>query len=93
MTTQAKDTKQTVADIITEAIIAKLESGVIPWRKPWNGAANAPKNLITGKAYRGINAFILGCYGFTSPYFATFKQIQEKKGVVKKGAKSIPVVF
>ncbi len=87
------DTKQTVADIVTELIISKLEAGCIPWRKPWNGSQNAPRNLITGKAYRGINAFILGCYGFTSPYFATFKQIVDKKGTLKKGSKSIPVIF
>jgi antirestriction protein ArdC len=86
-------TKQSVSDIITELIIGKLEAGIIPWKKPWNGSANAPKNLISGKEYRGLNAFILGCYGFSSCYFATFKQVQDKKGTIKKGAKSIPVIF
>lgn len=87
------DTKKTVTDFITEAIIEKLEAGCIPWRKPWNGSANCPKNLITKKPYRGINVFILSCYQYSSPYFLTFRQAQDKGGVIKKGAKSIPVVF
>jgi antirestriction protein ArdC len=86
------DTRKSVADFITETIIEKLEAGCVPWRKPWNGSANFPRNLISKKAYRGINAFILGS-GFASPWFATFRQIQEKGGIIKKGAKSIPVVF
>lgn len=93
LTNKQPDTKKSVADFVTEAIIEKLEAGCIPWRKPWNGSANAPRNLITKKPYRGINAFILGCCSYASPWFATFKQIQEKGGHVKKGAKSIPVVF
>jgi len=85
--------KKNVSEIITDAIINKLESGVIPWRKPWNGSANAPRNLVTGKPYRGINAFLLACTGFSSPYFLTFKQVQDKCGLVNKGASSFPVVF
>jgi antirestriction protein ArdC len=93
VTNNQPDAKKSVADFVTDAIIEKLEAGCIPWRKPWNGSANAPRNLITKKPYRGINAFILGCSSFDSPWFATFKQIQEKGGNVKKGTKSIPVVF
>jgi len=85
--------KKSVAEIITEQIINRLEEGNIPWRKPWNGEANAPRNLVTGKTYRGINAFLLACTGFSSPYFLTFKQVQEKGGQVKEGARSFPVVF
>jgi len=85
--------KKSVSDVITEAIISKLEAGIIPWKKPWNGSSNQPKNLITGKAYRGINAFLLANTEFASPYFLTFRQVQEKKGLVNAGAKSFPVVF
>ena len=91
MKTKNSDTKANVADIITNIIIEKLEAGCIPWRKPWNGSAAAPKNIVTGKPYRGINAFLLGCTGGT--WFATYRQIQEKGGNVNAGAKSLPVVF
>jgi antirestriction protein ArdC len=89
----ATTTKRNVADIVTDAIIAKLEQGVIPWKKPWNGSALAPRNYVTGKAYRGINAFLLANTQFASPYFLTFKQIIEKKASLKAGSKGFPVVF
>jgi antirestriction protein ArdC len=89
----ATTTKRNVADIITDAIIAKLESGVIPWKKPWNGSALAPRNYVTDKAYRGINAFLLTNTQFASPFFLTFKQVMEKKGSLKAGSKGFPVVF
>lgn len=85
--------KNQVADIITEAIISKLEAGIIPWKKPWNASTQVPRNFITGKPYRGINAFLLATCGFSSPYFLTFKQVQEKKAQVKAGSKGFPVVF
>ena len=85
-------TKKSVSDFITDLIISKLESGVIPWVKPWTGG-DAPKNLISGKTYRGINTFLLANTGHTSPYFLTFKQVQDKGGMVKAGSVGYPVVF
>ena len=51
------------------------------------------RNLISKKAYRGINVFLLGCAGFTSPYWLTFKQAKELGGSVKKGERGNIVVF
>jgi antirestriction protein ArdC len=85
--------KKNVAEIITDAIISKLEAGVVPWKKPWNAATDAPRNLITGKSYRGINSFLLASSGFSSPYFLTFKQCCDKGGQIKAGEKGLPVVF
>ena len=77
-----------VFEIVTQRIIAMLEKGVIPWRRPWKGAP--PQNLITRKPYRGINAFILG---FSGSYFLTFNQAKALGAHVKKGAQGLPVVF
>lgn len=84
-----------VYEIITNKIIEKLEAGFIPWHKPWSGSAstNAPRNLITGKQYRGINVYLLSMLGYSSPYFATFKQISEKGGSVRKGEQGHMVVY
>ncbi|MDR0140180.1 ArdC family protein [Metabacillus idriensis] len=30
---------KSVYEIITKKIIEKLESGVVPWRKPWSNAS------------------------------------------------------
>ncbi|VAX33260.1 hypothetical protein MNBD_NITROSPIRAE01-854 [hydrothermal vent metagenome] len=63
----------TVYQMMTERIIELLEKGTVPWQKPWNGSTGIPKNLLSGKTYRGINLFMLGCSGFSSSYWLTFK--------------------
>jgi antirestriction protein ArdC len=79
--------------IINNRIMELLQQGTVPWRKTWHAATNSPKNLISKKEYRGINVFILGCQDYSSPYWLTFKQCQDKGGHVRKGEKSTPVVF
>jgi len=80
-------------DVINQCIMELLEQGTIPWRKTWNAETSAPKNLISKKEYRGINIFLLGCQQYSSPYWLTFKQCQDKGGHIRKGEKSTPVIF
>ncbi len=88
------DTKLDVYGIITERICSILESGTVPWQKPWRAAqGQLPSNFKSRKAYRGINVFLLLCTPFECPYWASFKQIKELGGNVKKGEKGFPVVF
>src|SRR5258708_21127646 len=44
-----------VYEIVTTRIMDQLQQGTIPWRKPWRTSTAEPRNLISGKAYRGIN--------------------------------------
>ena len=81
-----------VFQIITERIIEKLESGTVPWHKPWR-SIGAPRNLVSKKLYRGINIWLLTTQSYISPYWATIRQINELGGRVRKGEKSTPVVF
>lgn len=76
-----------VYQIVTDRIIAKLEEGTTPWRRPWN-ASGVAVNWKTQKPYRGINTLLLD-----PGEYATFKQIKEAGGTVKKGATSEIVVF
>lgn len=82
-----------VYDVINNRIMELLQQGTIPWRKPWNAQSNYPKNLISGKRYQGVNVFLLACQEYSSPWFLTFKQCQDKGGHVIKGSKSCPVIF
>jgi antirestriction protein ArdC len=82
-----------VYDIITERIIELLEQGTVPWRKPWRSTDVLPTNLESGKAYRGINVFLLHCAPYATPYWVTFKQALALGGSVRKGAKGFPVIF
>ena len=81
-----------VYSIVTVRIIEKLEAGTIPWHKPWR-SIGAPQNLVSKKSYRGINVWLLTTQSYTSPYWATLRQINELGGRVRKGEKSTPVVF
>ncbi len=81
-----------VYQIITDRIISALEGGLIPWQKPWNELYGMPRNYATGRAYTGINAFLLHyCGGL--PFFLTFKQALELGGNIRKGAKGFQVVY
>ena len=74
---------------VTDKILKELEKGTAPWRKTWSGGA--PKNLVSGKNYRGINAFLLAIQG--DEYFLTYKQCQELGGKVKAGSKGSRVIY
>jgi antirestriction protein ArdC len=80
-----------VYEIVTEQVIKQLESGVAPWRKPWS--AELPCNLVSGKAYRGLNTFLLGSQGYASKYWLTFNQANKIGGHVRKGEHSSLVTF
>jgi len=82
-----------VTDVVNSKIMELLEQGTIPWRKTWNAASNSPKNLVSMKEYRGINVFMLACMPYSSAYWMTFKQCQDKGGRIRKGEKSTPVIF
>lgn len=77
---------------ITARIISALREGVVPWHQPWNAAQGRPRNLISGKPYRGINVWLLSGQG-GSPFWLTYRQAVQIGGHVKKGAKGQTVIF
>lgn len=80
-----------VYEIITNKVIEQLKKGVVLWKQPWR--TEWPKNFVTKKRYRGINVFLLMDKGYNCPYWATFKQINELGGRVKKGESGTIIVF
>lgn len=90
----AKKTERTdVYEMITARILEALEAGRIPWRKSWRGGAIYAQNYATKHIYRGINALLTSLSPYDVPYFMTFKQVKKMGGSIKKGAKSLPIVF
>jgi antirestriction protein ArdC len=79
-------------DVVTDRVLALLERGTVPWRRPWTTVVDTPRNL-QGRPYRGINIWTLGGQGYGSPHWLTWKQIHEHDGRVLKGERSTPVVF
>ncbi len=81
---------------VTDRMVQALEQGVVPWRTPWT-LAGCPRSMSTGSAYRGVNTWLLSLasreHGWRSPWFGTYRQIQEQGGQVRKGEKSTLVTF
>lgn len=75
---------------ITNRIIAALESGVIPWKKPWIGGSSGCVSYSTGKPYSLLNHLLLGSQ---SGEYITYKQCTLAGGHVRKGEKSQMAVF
>lgn len=86
---------------VTDTIIRQLETGVVPWQRGWQGEEyelpGLPLNYSTGKQYRGINIVLLWCASMGQSYqsaeWATFRQWQEKKELIRKGEKGTMIVY
>jgi antirestriction protein ArdC len=88
---QCNRTSRSVYDIITARIVAELERGVVPWRRPWS--AKLPVNLISQKAYRGLNVLTLGSQGYPSRFWLTFNQATKLGGRIRRGEHASPVIY
>ncbi|MGS3238005.1 ArdC family protein [Klebsiella michiganensis] len=100
----SRQSKPDLFQVVTDKIIAALEKGTPPWRKPWRnadscitGIGGLPANAVTGRPYGGINVLLLWIdaaeKGFTSHRWLTFKQAQGAGGNVRKGEKSTLVTL
>lgn len=84
---------------ITDKILSAMESGNLPWIKPWSGIGtnNMPRNAITKRAYSGCNVPLLWLSAQTKGYarndWLTYKQAQEIGAQVRSGEKATMVVF
>lgn len=85
-------TKDDVYGAVTDRIIAALESGTVPWRKPWS-TRGGPVSLSTGKPYRGINIFLLGLQVHADPRWGTYNAIRAAGGQVRKGEKGTRIIL
>jgi len=83
--------KSPAYEAVYNQIVAAMEKGIIPWQKSWTGMV--PKNAINGRAYNGVNLLLLGMTYHTDPRWLTYKQASSLGGQVRKGEKSMPVVF
>jgi len=81
-----------IYQMVTNLIVERLESGVVPWQMPWK-AGGMPRNGISRRPYSGFNFWYLLSFRFERPWFLTFNQVKELGGSIKKGSKSFLVVF
>ena len=83
--------EQSICEQVTNKLIAMMEQGVNPWRKPWSHCTeDVAVSHTNGKPYSLLNQMLLG---FRSGEYLTFNQVKKEGGKIKKGAKSEIVVF
>ena len=80
-----------VCDIVTEKILAMLESGVAPWARPWK--MNAQPMRYIGKPYRGINQLLLSLADYKNSIWLSFNAAKKLGGYVNAGEKGRIAVF
>lgn len=89
-----------VYSTITNQIISAIENGVgdvqLPWhRKGFN--ISRPTNVLTNKAYNGVNIIALWLssyiFGYEHGIWGTYKQWQERGAQVRKGEASSVIIF
>jgi antirestriction protein ArdC len=86
---------------LTDKIIAALEAGTAPWRRPWNpdacGGSTTPVNATTGHRYRGVNVFVLGMSPFAlasgDPRWCSYRQALARRWQVRRAERATPVYF
>lgn len=78
---------------VTDLFIEKIEAGVNPWVKTWSIPGVLPQNYFNKNIYKGVNLFLLSLTPFDIPFFCTYKQAKENGGTIRKGAKSLPVIY
>jgi antirestriction protein ArdC len=89
---QSNPAKKSAYQQAADTLIAQLEAGTVPWRKPWV-STGMPRNLVSQKEYRGINIFLLAMQNYASPYWLTFKQANQLGGSIMKGQKGTQILF
>ena len=96
MTEMVRNSAGSVYEQVTQTLLAQIEAGCVPWRKPWSGSAVAMPRRVTGEAYRGINVVMLWAAamekGYASASWMTYRQAQELGGQVRKGERSTLVI-
>ena len=87
-------------DVLTQLLDA-VDAGTAPWQKPWTMEAilrRRPRNVASGKNYRGINLFWLSVvqetkYNSTDGRWLTFNQVKDRGWTLRKGSHGEPVFY
>jgi len=83
---------------VTNRIVTALEQGAPPWICPWQkDTSSVPRNLVSGKPYRGINFIMLSIEAMAATHtdsrWLTFRQANQLGAHVRKGEHGVQIVF
>lgn len=80
-----------IRQMVTDSIIAGLETNVVPWHRPWiitgSGGYAFPMSMSTNRPYRGINVWLLSleamAKGYRSAWWGTWDACCKAAGMVQ----------
>jgi antirestriction protein ArdC len=83
---------------VTNRIVSALEQGTPPWICPWQkDTSSVPRNLVSGKPYRGVNFIMLSIEAMAATYsdsrWLTFRQANQLGAHVRRGEHGVQIVF
>lgn len=94
-TTRAQ--RRDVAAEITAGILAELEKGIMPWRRPWLQSGASLPRRHEGTPYTGVNHLLLSmkanARGYGSPFWMTAHQANALGAHIRKGERATMSVF
>jgi len=83
-------------DRLVADLIALMEAGQAPWRRPWREGSGAHVNLITGRPYRGSNPVLLtlGLHlrGSTLPYWCGWGEARRLDLAPRRGSRGVMIL-
>ena len=99
-TRRARGSQPDLYQAVTDRIVAMIEAGAAPWRKPWTtprlpGVPALPVNAITGQSYHGINVLMLLPLSmlFGDPRWCSYRQAETRGWQVRHGERGTPICF
>ena len=78
-----------IYEMVTQRVIAQMEKGEIPWKKPWFNVNDGAFSHRDGRCYSMLNQIALG----DNHEYVTFKEIKAEHGKLKKGSKAKYVFY
>ncbi len=84
-------------DKLVASLIAVMEAGTTPWRRPWDGEGGGHHvNLISGRRYRGGNPVLLSfgmhLRGSALPYWCGFAEAKARGLSPRRGSQAVHVL-
>ncbi len=84
-------------DTLVAALIAQMEAGTTPWRRPWDPQGGGHHvNLLTGRPYRGANPILLSLglhrRGSSLPYWCGFMEAQRLGLAPRRGSRGVAIL-
>ena len=83
-------------DRLVADLIALMETGQAPWRRPWREGSGAHVNLITGRPYQGSNPLLLtlGLHlrGSSLPYWCGWGEARRLDLAPRRGSRGVMIL-